>query len=304
MTPSVSIVTTTYNSASYIDRTIKAVLAQDTEGLSVDYILSDDGSSDETVKAIRRALTSAPFSTRVIEHPHNIGVVRNFFNAVHSASGKFLAICDSDDVWLDQEKLVKQVQYMEARPGCVLSYHATVEVDAAHADAITSSNFPKSKLRKNPHTSTLMVRRDAIEFPWPLIEKMTRMNDQLLRFLVSRRGKFEFIETIHPTLRVVREQSVFASPRSELVRRKSSLHNWSLIRDHFIGSPESGYLTRRVNGFQSKVNWLAYDESPSMHGWMQSAWFDVKTGTALRKAGRRVRGTAARALKALRGAGK
>ena len=303
MTISVSVVTTTYNSAAYIQRSIQAVLSQEAKGLSIDYILSDDGSSDSTLSVIRDTLLSAPFQTRIIEHPKNIGVVQNFFNAVHGAAGQYLAICDSDDVWLDRQKLVKQVEFMESHPQCVLSYHATVEVNAAEAPMVTNENLPAPSLLKNPHTSTLMVRREAIEFPWPLIEKMTRMNDQLLRFLVSRKGKFEFIGSIHPTLRVVREQSVFASPRSELDRRRSSLHNWTLIRDHFSQGPERRYLAQKVSGFQSAVNWLEYEASPSVKRWADAAWFDVKSGTAVRRAGRRCRGALARTLKSLRAPG-
>ena len=301
MAISVSIVTTTYNSAAYIERTVSGVLAQETRGLDIDYILSDDGSSDETVDVVQNRIRSAAFPVHVIEHPQNIGVVRNFFNAVHKSAGQYLAVCDSDDVWLDRQKLVKQVEFMESHPQCVLSYHATVEVNAAEAPMVTNENFPAANLLKNPHTSTLMIRRDAVEFPWPLIERMTRMNDQLLRFLVSRKGNFEFIAAIHPTLRVVREQSVFASPRSELDRRRSSLHNWTLIRDHFGRAPERRYLSQKVSGFQSAVNWLEYSESPSWQLWIKSALFDLMSGTAMHKLRMGVRGSLLRGFELLSG---
>lgn len=286
--PDISIITTTYNSEKFIDRTITYMMEQQISGYSIELILSDDASTDRTVKLLRKAQEEAPFPINIIEHPQNIGVVRNFFGAAHTATGKYLAICDADDFWLDPQKLSKQIKYMESNPACALTYHDVAKVNSEDVGKIASRNFNQLAIQKTPHTSTLMVRSNAIDYPWPLINQMTRMNDQLLRFRVSLHGKLVYLPHIRPTVRVVRSHSVFASPRSELVRRKSSLHNWTLIYNYYKQSPERDQLRRRVDGFQSSVNWLEYSKTENLKNFIGCVWFDVRSGVAFRRMKRKI----------------
>lgn len=42
------------------------------------------------------------------------------------ASGKYIALCECDDLWLDDSKLQKQYDYMEKHPECSLCSHNTL----------------------------------------------------------------------------------------------------------------------------------------------------------------------------------
>ena len=75
-------------------------------------IVVDDGSTDETAKALaRRAARLTLLSTE----RRGVAAARN--TGVRQSAGKFIAFLDSDDFWLP-EKLGRQIAYMMDHPDC------------------------------------------------------------------------------------------------------------------------------------------------------------------------------------------
>lgn len=48
------------------------------------------------------------------------GMMRNYGNAFKKCTGEYIAFCDGDDYWIDNDKLLKQVKYMDSHPECGL----------------------------------------------------------------------------------------------------------------------------------------------------------------------------------------
>ncbi|MBQ6723187.1 MAG: glycosyltransferase [Paludibacteraceae bacterium] len=122
--PLVSIVILTYNHEKYIAQAIEGVLAQK---VSFDYeiILSNDCSTDGT-DAVCRKYAETNLSIRYFNHELNMGLIANHCWSVKQAKGKYIAYCDGDDYWIDEYKLQRQMDYMEAHPECSLCYHNVI----------------------------------------------------------------------------------------------------------------------------------------------------------------------------------
>lgn len=92
----ISVVIPTYNSALYIEDTLKSVFAQGWENLEV--IVMDDGSTDNTLSLLR-SLAENEGRLRVFQQPNGKPAkARN--NAIREAKGEWIAFIDSDDIWL------------------------------------------------------------------------------------------------------------------------------------------------------------------------------------------------------------
>lgn len=93
--PKVSIIIPVYNAEQYIAKTVESILNQDFQDWEL--ILVDDCSTDNT-NAICRRLVEKNNRIRYIRQPENRGpsVARN--SGIDSASGKYLAFVDSDDI--------------------------------------------------------------------------------------------------------------------------------------------------------------------------------------------------------------
>ena len=109
MIKKISIITPTYNSKDFIPQTINAIINQ--TYCYWELIVTDDCSSDETWGLLQEYVRK---DNRIkifqLEKNSGPGVARN--NSIKHATGRYIAFCDSDDVWLP-EKLEKQIDFLQ-----------------------------------------------------------------------------------------------------------------------------------------------------------------------------------------------
>lgn len=110
-----SIVCVTYNQAKYIRRAIGSFLTQKTD-FPIEIILADDCSTDGTSAICAEYAEKYPDLVHYLPSEKNVGGVENERRAIEAAKGKYIAVCEGDDYWIDKQKLQKQVEFMDAHP--------------------------------------------------------------------------------------------------------------------------------------------------------------------------------------------
>lgn len=120
----VSIITPSYNCSQYIGECIESIQRQTYTNWEL--LITDDCSTDNSVDVIRHYSENDP-RIKIFEQTENggAGVARN--NSIKEAKGRFIAFCDSDDMWMP-EKLDKQIAFMK-EIDCALSYTSIIECD-------------------------------------------------------------------------------------------------------------------------------------------------------------------------------
>lgn len=107
----VSVIMPAFNVAPYIGAAIASVLAQTVQDWEL--IIVNDGSTDDTVEA---AQSWADSDSRIrIYHRENGGISAARNTALEHATGEFIAILDSDDLW-QPSYLEEQLAIFAARP--------------------------------------------------------------------------------------------------------------------------------------------------------------------------------------------
>ena len=98
----VSVIVLTYNQEKFIEKNLQGIFAQKVN-FPVELIISDDCSTDQTVTVINEFIKNKPshIEIKLIAHKKNLGSTPNFFNALQKSTGKFLAFCEGDDYWTD-----------------------------------------------------------------------------------------------------------------------------------------------------------------------------------------------------------
>ncbi|OGR69975.1 MAG: hypothetical protein A2089_11520 [Elusimicrobia bacterium GWD2_63_28] len=130
--PLVSVVMPSYNHASFIGRAVESVLGQTCADLEL--IVIDNHSTDGT-DGVLAAIQDPRLRVIKISNGGIIAASRNL--GVKSASGRYIAFIDSDDIWLP-EKLERQLEALRAAPGAVLAYcrFRTLTGDERSAEAL------------------------------------------------------------------------------------------------------------------------------------------------------------------------
>lgn len=115
--PVVSVCIITYNRESYLKEAIDSVISQTFSDWEL--IIVDNGSSDNSVDGIIKPYASKDSRIRLfLNNDNRIAYSRNF--ALSKCSGKYVAILDSDDVWMDINKLEEQSRFLENHTDYVL----------------------------------------------------------------------------------------------------------------------------------------------------------------------------------------
>ncbi len=104
----VSVIMPAYNSSQYIGESIESVLNQTYSDLEL--LITDDNSGDNTCAIIEEYMKKDT-RIRLFRHKENQGGALARSTAIDNANGRFIAFCDSDDLWVP-EKLEKQIAFM------------------------------------------------------------------------------------------------------------------------------------------------------------------------------------------------
>jgi glycosyltransferase involved in cell wall biosynthesis len=106
-----SVIICCYNQQDTIGGAIKSVLGQRTE-FPYEVIVVDDGSSDNTYKNAARFEGGSVYVMGLI----HVGMMTAYEIAFGFCEGEYILFCDGDDYWIDDDKMQKQVDFMESTP--------------------------------------------------------------------------------------------------------------------------------------------------------------------------------------------
>jgi glycosyltransferase involved in cell wall biosynthesis len=198
--PAVSVYIQTYQQLAYIRNAIDGVLAQRAP-FELEIVIADDCSTDGTREVLAAYRDRHPDLIRLLLPEENLGPTEIFRRATAELRGGYVAWLDGDDYWTDPEKLVRQVEALQAQPGWAGCFHdATVrQVDGGAPDRPYVSDELRGPLgfadllRSNPVPSLSVMARGELVRNLPRWTWGGLWSDWLSLLAIAQHGDFGYL---------------------------------------------------------------------------------------------------------------
>jgi glycosyltransferase involved in cell wall biosynthesis len=119
----VSVCVISYEHEKYISNCLDSIISQKND-FEIEIIIRDDCSKDNSANIISDYAIRYPSLIKVLDGRRNIGMNANLLTVLNSCSGDYIAICEGDDFWLDDQKLAKQVSFMDINSDVSFCVHS------------------------------------------------------------------------------------------------------------------------------------------------------------------------------------
>ena len=191
--PKITIITVSFNSASTIADTLKAVASQTYQG--IEHIIVDGASTDETINIVE----SFPHVAKCISEKDE-GIYFAMNKGIAMASGDVIGILNADDIYADNEVIAKVAAVFE-HPAVDATYADLVFVNRVDVSKIVrtwkSGPFKRSSMYNGwmPPHPTFFVRRSLYE-KYGLFNTILRSAadyELMLRFLLKHEINLSYI---------------------------------------------------------------------------------------------------------------
>ena len=208
----VSIVCLAYNHEKYIRQTLDGFLMQKVN-FNYEILIHDDASTDNTADIIREYQSKFPNIVKPIfqtENQHSKRVKISHTFVYPKARGKYIALCEGDDFWIDEDKLQKQVDFLENNPKYSCCTHAYNLLDMRVNETKPVFSFPCSKTVTTEEaiegdgslfaTNSIVAHADLVTNP-PDFRKNFCVGDYPLIIHMAFAGKIYYMNEVMSTYR-------------------------------------------------------------------------------------------------------
>jgi glycosyltransferase involved in cell wall biosynthesis len=258
----INVVVTAYNHERYIAQCLESVLNQKGD-FQVEVIVGDDCSTDNTRKIIEEFQARYPQMIHVLPVEENLGIPKNLKRCLDACSGEYIAICEGDDYWTDENKLQKQKDFLETRRDCSMCFSAILlyyqeenSTTPHHAqsllqkDVITIEDLIESNYIGN--FSCCMYRTDIVKkLPQGIYD--LRTDDWIFNMACSQFGKIGFIPD---KMSVYRIHSKGAWSGKDRFEQLDYIRNYIDVSNKFFDYKYDALFSQRKKVVENRIIYL------------------------------------------------
>lgn len=253
-----------YNQKDYIKHAIDGFLNQITE-YNYHIYLHDDASSDGTSEIVRSIAQKYPEKITAIIQKENLyskhpeAGMGQYPYIKKYVKGKYFALCEGDDFWIDPHKLQIQVDYMEEHPECIMTAHNGIIYNESNGNITTMSPYDKEQdisveeaimwYKGNIPTASIILRTDAY-FRDDIFNNSCPSGDWLMQLYCLTQGKIHYFDRIMSCYRANVPGSYTITKWSDIKKRipiRVSQMIFLITYDDYMEKRYHNIVTQKIN---------------------------------------------------------
>lgn len=256
--PLLSILCLTYNHEKYIQKAIEGFLGQKTN-FSYEIIIAEDCSTDKTKEIIEDYQKQYENRIKLISYPKNIGMHKNFINALNECKGEYIAYCEGDDYWTDSNKIQKQVDFLERNSNYVLTYAGVQAIRDNKIDYNYTGGLKwdltadQLKSVQSINTLTTVFRNIVNDIP-PEIES-SGVIDSFIWSLLGNYGAGHYCHNVLPSIYRMHDSGIHSS-KSDVERKKTRIKTFYSLYTYYSRMQDYNYSNYFLNQTKKDIQYL------------------------------------------------
>jgi glycosyltransferase involved in cell wall biosynthesis len=245
MRPDISVVLVTHNHSRFVRDAMADIDAQSTTH-SLEVIVADDASTDGTRELLAPWVESSPHAVSLLPSEDRLGITANYERAFKACKGRFVAVLEGDDRWIDASKLDVLVAELEAHPAVAFAFNRSVIWYEEQGKALVQPPVgfedpaPRFDLSQLAHAnfigtfSACMYRRELLDELDPRIFSTTAY-DWLVNLCMAAHGPIALVPRVMTAYRVHGEGAWSGlDPHEQLERLAALLTEYDELLDHRV----------------------------------------------------------------------
>lgn len=271
--PMVSVLVPTYQHEDHIAACLDSILAQRTT-FPFEVLVGEDGSTDGTRAICERY--AAAYADRIqVEYRSRKDVIHiqgkptgraNLISLLTRARGRYIALCEGDDYWVDPDKLQAQVDLMERELQCTMCFTRSY---LDKGGVVTPKVYPEGVdlhrvsygdlLEHGNFIATASVLFRNVLKPLPAWLRKIPFADQGLYLLLSRKGEIRGLDRISTVYRIVSTGAWSGLKEEQRIRSYLLFYRYVA---HLLTAEERTVLENKLDERLEQLAHLRYPVSP------------------------------------------
>lgn len=189
----VSVCMATYNGELFIREQIESILAQ--LGSKDELIISDDGSTDSTLKIIASFMDERII---VLHNDGKKGVNQNFENAIRHAKGDVIFFSDQDDIWIEGKIDACKEALKECdcvfHDGIIINGEGEIISDTFYEHGIPSGSFWGNLWKTSFMSCRMAINSRTLEYVLPYPKNLKCYQEGWVASIIAIKSNVRFID--------------------------------------------------------------------------------------------------------------
>lgn len=233
----VSVQCITYNHEKYIRKCLDGFVMQKTN-FAFEVIVHDDASTDKTPEIIAEYEQKYPFIKAIYQevNQYSRGIPFDRLYIYPKMQGEYIAFCEGDDYWTNENKLQTLYDYISNHDECSMCCHAYLNIAANTEEKLGevhtldnngSISMEKAIAYSNPSQLASQIYRRNVIFDIPSIFLNRGVGDYTKLLYAAFCGEIHYIDEVMACHRIASDGSWTQRVYRNRDNRKK--HDWNMI---------------------------------------------------------------------------